>query len=376
MKPTTACTTTVAWATRSSGQKPIEARASLRSHATPPHPAATAFEASTAMPNAMWKPLSGCPSALCSTSAQESVIPPGWSAEELPASPCLPGAGHRSRHRLHPRQQRARTKASGQDQERALRERAAIGRQEELSVRDQLLPDRDAVHPVRHRGRLPLPRGAPAGCARVVRPRRDDHLHRAPAGCVRVRLEERSAGMEVTRTRTDDLRVRQLKAQQMLKGDLTDQDLEDFVQERLIFTKFETAQNWARKNCLFPLGFGLACCAIEMITVIGSPRNDLARFGAEAIRFTPRQADLLILSGRVSIKMAPIIRRLYDKMLPVDIYVPGCPPRPEALIYGIMKLQDKIMGDPAMGWRERYQAHGTEEVEDDPTSGDARPDIA
>jgi NADH-quinone oxidoreductase subunit B len=203
--------------------------------------------------------------------------------------------------------------------------------------------------------------------------------------------------VEVTRTRVDgggasDLRVRQLKAQQMLKGDLTEEDLQEFVEERLIFTRFETAQNWARKNCLFPLGFGLACCAIEMITVIGSPRNDLARFGAEAIRFTPRQADLLILSGRVSIKMAPIIRRLYDQMLepkwvismgacassagmfsnyavvqgadkflPVDIYVPGCPPRPEALIYGIMKLQDKIMGDPAMGWRERYQAHGTEE---------------
>ena len=198
--------------------------------------------------------------------------------------------------------------------------------------------------------------------------------------------------MEVTRTRVDDLRVRQLKAQQMLRGDLSDKDLEDFVEERLLFTRFETAQNWARKNCLFPLGFGLACCAIEMITVIGSPRNDLARFGAEAIRFTPRQADLLILSGRVSIKMAPIIRRLYDQMLepkwvismgacassggmfnnyavvagadkflPIDVHVPGCPPRPEALIYGIMKLQDKIMGEPGMGWRERYQAHGTEE---------------
>ena len=201
--------------------------------------------------------------------------------------------------------------------------------------------------------------------------------------------------MEVTRTRVDDLRVRQLQAQQMLRGELEDKDLEEFVQQRLLFSKFEHAQNWARKNAIFPLGFGLACCAIEMITVIGSPRNDLARFGAEAIRFTPRQADLLILSGRVSIKMAPIIRRLYDQMLepkwviamgacsssagmfnnyavvqgadkflPVDVYVPGCPPRPEALIYGIMKLQDQIMGDPAMGWRERYRAHGTEERPD------------
>ena len=199
--------------------------------------------------------------------------------------------------------------------------------------------------------------------------------------------------MEVTRTKVEgDLRVRQMKAQALLRGEIEGEDLEREVEQRLLFTKFEEAQNWARKNALFPLGFGLACCAIEMITVIGSPRNDLARFGAEAIRFTPRQADLLILSGRVSIKMAPIIRRLYDQMLepkwviamgacsstagmfnnyavvagadkflPIDIYVPGCPPRPEALIYGIMKLQDKIMGSPDMGWRERYQAEGTEE---------------
>jgi NADH-quinone oxidoreductase subunit B len=211
--------------------------------------------------------------------------------------------------------------------------------------------------------------------------------------------------MEVTRTKVDDLRVRQLRAQQMLRGELEGEDLEREVQQRLLFTKLEDAQNWARKNALFPLGFGLACCAIEMITVIASPRNDLSRFGAEVIRFSPRQADLLILSGRVSIKMAPIIRRLYeqmlepkwviamgacsstagmfnnyavvagaDKFLPVDVYVPGCPPRPEALIYGIMKLQDKIMGNPDMGWRERYQAEGTEEVEPSETSGIARPE--
>ncbi len=190
-----------------------------------------------------------------------------------------------------------------------------------------------------------------------------------------------------------DFRVRQLQAQQMLRGELEDEALEEYVEQRLIVTKFEQAQNWARSNAIWPLGFGLACCAIEMITMIGSPRNDLARFGAEVIRFSPRQADMLILSGRVSVKMAPIVRRIYDQMLepkwviamgvcsssagmfnnyavvqgadkflPVDIYIPGCPPRPESVIYGILKLQEQIKGDPSLGWRERYRAEGTEEV--------------
>ena len=200
--------------------------------------------------------------------------------------------------------------------------------------------------------------------------------------------------MEVIRSKlSDDMRIRGLRARQMLRGDIEGDDLEKYVEERVLLTRLEDAQNWARKNALFPLGFGLACCAIEMITTIGSPRNDLSRFGAEVIRFTPRQADMLIISGRVSIKMAPVIRRLYDQMLepkwvismgacastagmfnnyalvagvdkflPVDVYVPGCPPRPEALIYGIMKLQDKISGNPGLGWRQRYGAEGTEEV--------------
>jgi NADH-quinone oxidoreductase subunit B len=200
----------------------------------------------------------------------------------------------------------------------------------------------------------------------------------------------------------DDFRSRQLKAQQMLRGDLEDEALEEYVESRLLVTKFEEAQNWARKNAVWPLGFGLACCAIEMITTIGSPRNDLSRFGAEVIRFSPRQADMLILSGRVSIKMAPVIRRIYDQMLepkwvismgacassagmfnnyalvagadkflPVDVYVPGCPPRPEALMYGVMKLQDKITNDPGLGWRERYNAHGTEEAPEGSSQLDA-----
>ncbi len=189
-----------------------------------------------------------------------------------------------------------------------------------------------------------------------------------------------------------DLRIRQTRARQLLRGELEGEDLERYVEERVLMTTFEQAQNWARANAVWPLGFGLACCAIEMITTLAGPRTDLSRFGAEVTRSSPRQADMLILSGRVSIKMAPIIRRLYDQMLepkwvismgacastagmfnnyalvqgadkflPVDVYVPGCPPRPEALAYGVIKLQNKIKGQPDLGWRERYQAYGTEE---------------
>jgi NADH-quinone oxidoreductase subunit B len=199
--------------------------------------------------------------------------------------------------------------------------------------------------------------------------------------------------MEVTRQPAGDLRVRQLRARQLLRGELEGEDLEAHVERSVMFTTLERAQNWARANAPWPATFGLACCAIEMITVVGSPRVDAARFGAEVFRASPRQADMLILSGRVSIKMAPVIRRLYDQMLepkwvismgacassagmfnnyalvagadrflPIDVYVPGCPPRPEALMYGIIKLQNKIKGEPDMGWRTRYRAEGTGEV--------------
>ena len=203
--------------------------------------------------------------------------------------------------------------------------------------------------------------------------------------------------MEVTRQNLssggkDDLRIRQARARQLLRGELEGEDLERYVEERVLMTTLEKAQNWARANAMWPLGFGLACCAIEMITTLAGPRTDLSRFGAEVTRSSPRQADMLILSGRVSIKMAPVIRRLYDQMLepkwviamgacsssagmfnnyalvqgadkflPVDVYVPGCPPRPEALAYGVIKLQNMVKGDPDLGWRERYQSAGTEE---------------
>ena len=132
---------------------------------------------------------------------------------------------------------------------------------------------------------------------------------------------------------------------------------------------------WGRKNSLWPMPFGTACCGIEMMALLG-PKFDLARFGAEAVRFSPRQADLLIVAGRVSIKMMPILQRVYEQMLepkwvismgacassggvfntytlvqgidqfiPVDVYVPGCPPRPEALLDAVMEVQRIIETD-------------------------------
>jgi NADH-quinone oxidoreductase subunit B len=188
-----------------------------------------------------------------------------------------------------------------------------------------------------------------------------------------------------------DFRVRQLQARDMLRGDLEGEALERYVEERVMTTTVEKAVAWAQGNSFFPLTFGLACCAIEMMSIVGA-RLDIARFGFEAFRASPRQADLLLISGRVSIKMAPVIRRIYDQMLdpkwaismgaccssmgvfnnyalvpadkfmPIAVHVPGCPPRPEALAHGILRLRDQVHGRPPEGWRERYDAIGTEEL--------------
>ncbi|HMN28954.1 MAG TPA: NADH-quinone oxidoreductase subunit B family protein [Caldilineaceae bacterium] len=147
--------------------------------------------------------------------------------------------------------------------------------------------------------------------------------------------------------------------------------LEEKLPEGILTTNLEKLLNWGRQNSTWPLAFGLACCAMEMIAT-GTARHDIARYGSELFRASPRQADVMIVSGRVSNKMAPVVKRLYDqmcepkwviamgicasaggpfnnyaiiqgvdKLIPVDVYVPGCPPRPEALLYALDKLREK-----------------------------------
>ena len=143
-------------------------------------------------------------------------------------------------------------------------------------------------------------------------------------------------------------------------------------------TRVDAIVNWCRKNSLWPMPFGTACCAIELMATLAS-RFDLARFGAEAIRFSPRQSDLMIVGGRVAVKMMPVLQKIYEQMpepkwviamgacastggvfdnyaviqgvdqfIPVDVYVPGCPPRPEALIDGVIRIQKMIERESVM----------------------------
>ncbi len=161
---------------------------------------------------------------------------------------------------------------------------------------------------------------------------------------------------------------------------ITDEERSELRRHGILLTSVEELYNWGRSHSVWPLQFGLACCAIEMIAA-SMARFDIARFGSEVFRPSPRQADLLIVSGTVTKKMAPQVVRLWnqmaepkyciamgacaisggpfkrgynvlkgiDRFVPVDIYIPGCPPRPEALLHGLMELQKKISGQSISG---------------------------
>ncbi|MGE5577192.1 MAG: NADH-quinone oxidoreductase subunit B [Syntrophothermus sp.] len=165
------------------------------------------------------------------------------------------------------------------------------------------------------------------------------------------------------------------------KTSTPDASIEEQVKRNVLVTTLDSLLNWARKSSMWPLGFGLACCAIEMMHTHAA-RNDLERFGI-FMRPSPRQADVMVLSGTITNKMAPLIRKLYDQMaepkyviamgscaisggpfadsyavvpggdtiVPVDVYIPGCPPRPEAYIDGLMKLREKIMKESVVDRR-------------------------
>src|SRR5246500_682171 len=155
------------------------------------------------------------------------------------------------------------------------------------------------------------------------------------------------------------------------------------IEGDIVITRLDAALNWCRKNSLWPMPMGLACCAIELMAA-ASARFDIARFGAEVMRFSPRQSDVMIVAGTVTYKMATAVRRIYEQMtepkwviamgacastggmyrsyavlqgvdgiVPVDVYVAGCPPRPEALLDALIRLQNKVSREPAIALQKR-----------------------
>jgi NADH-quinone oxidoreductase subunit B len=167
---------------------------------------------------------------------------------------------------------------------------------------------------------------------------------------------------------------------------LTTQTVDDMSRSFAMTTRVDALVAWGRKNSLWPLPYGTACCGIELMSVMG-PRYDLARFGAEVVRFSPRQSDLMIVAGTITEKMTPVLIRIYqqmldpkyvlsmgacassggfyrayhvlqgaDKAIPVDVYVPGCPPTPEAVLDGVMLLQKMIADHTPRPWKDNWKA--------------------
>src|SRR5690606_39273405 len=222
-----------------------------------------------------------------------------------------------------------------------------------------LLPGRDGLHRLRPGDGLLLPAGREVQRRAAVPTGQRLVLRALAGGSVRLPAAQGRLPLEVS----------------MGLRDLFEKDVQELEAEGILFTTLQNLVKWGRSNSLWPVTFGLACCAIEMMAATNS-RNDMARFGSEVFRASPRQADVMIVAGRLSKKMAPVMRRVYEQMpdpkwvismgacassggmfnnyaivqnvdsvVPVDIYVPGCPPRPEALIYAVQQLQKKVRGE-------------------------------
>src|SRR3954462_13853345 len=267
-------------------------------------------------------------------------------------------ARRRVRTDLRPALQRARPEETLSREVGALRMRHARRWRRARTPVGQVLPGGDDLPAVRHRGRLPVSVGDGAARSGAERVRSGASVHGAPPRRLRLRLAQRRGrlGRGKLEAKSESLKV----------------GLESDFDIPVLTTSVEKMVQWARRSSIWPVTFGLACCAIEMMAMSCS-RYDVARFGAEVLRGSPRQSDLMILAGRLSRKMAPALRRIYDQMpepkwvismgacasiggvfdnyalvqgvdqiVPVDVYVPGCPPRPESLIYGIVQLQRKI----------------------------------
>src|SRR6185295_5121509 len=227
-------------------------------------------------------------------------------------------------------------------------------RRQPHEVRRAVLPRRHPFHHFRSRDRVPLSVGRGARQHRPVWSRRDGHLPVHPRRGLHLRVEERSARMGLA------------------DNSAINDEQQGFAERGFLTTSVDTVMNWARTGSLWPMTFGLACCAVEMMHA-GASRYDLDRFGV-VFRPSPRQSDVMIVAGTLVNKMAPALRKVYDQMpeprwvismgscangggyyhysyavvrgcdriVPVDIYVPGCPPTAEALLYGIIQLQKKI----------------------------------
>lgn len=184
--------------------------------------------------------------------------------------------------------------------------------------------------------------------------------------------------------------IKKITVKSMKHEDFKDNDtLESFMngESNFFLTTLDTIMNWGRSNSVWPLTFATSCCGIEMMAT-GASRHDFSRFGIEVYRASPRQADVIVIAGTITNKMAPVLKRLYDQMsdpkyviamgacaisggpffynsyhvvkgvehvVPVDVYVPGCPPRPEALLYGVMQLQRKIKAERWRELRKKYK---------------------